>query len=92
MSEVLGNASVQYNDMVGTVAIDGPDQPGALYELVGLDPGEWSVVAYDIYGGYEATWVYVWAVPYGSVSYNDWHAAAAEGERASQGTEVPGSA
>jgi hypothetical protein len=80
MGDTLGDASVQYNDMRGTVAIDGPDFPEELYQLAGLDRDEWSIVGYEIYGGYEASYAHVWAMPIGSATYEDLKTAAARGE------------
>ena len=54
--ETLGEASVQYNDLKGTVAIDKNPDSDAVYELVGLDPREWFILAYDIYDDSASVW------------------------------------
>lgn len=54
--ETLGEASVQYNDLKGTVAIDKNPDSDAVYHLAGLEPGEWFILAYDIYGDSASVW------------------------------------
>jgi hypothetical protein len=81
MGHELGKAAVQYGDLRGTTSIDGPDDPDALYELAGISAAEWFIVAYEIYGGYDFTSAYVWAVPAGEAIYDDWAASARQGER-----------
>ncbi len=79
MGEKLGKASVQYGDLRGTVSIDRPDQEDTLYELAGLSREEWFIVAYEIYGTYEASGAYIWAIPTERAKYDYWEAQAAEG-------------
>jgi hypothetical protein len=57
-NETFGEASVQYNDFVGTAAFDANPDSDAIYELAALDRSQWIIVAYDIY----APAAYVWVV------------------------------
>jgi hypothetical protein len=82
MGERLGAAEVQYGDLRGTVAIDGPDDREELYELAGLSRDDWSI-AYDIGGTYDSTWASVWAVPR-DVTYEDWERMAREGRETAE--------
>ena len=79
MGETLGIAGVQYGDLRGTVSIDGPDQAERLYELAGLSREQWFIVAYEIYGSYDSTGAYVWAVPQDDANYEQWEQQAREG-------------
>lgn len=48
---VLGDASVSYTDWTGTAALDQRMTTKGLEEFVGLDPDEWTIVAFEIGGG-----------------------------------------
>lgn len=80
MGERLGTAGVQYGDFRGTVSIDEPDDEKALYELAGISPDEWHIVALEMHGSYDLTGAYVWAVPRGEASYDHWQSLAREGK------------
>lgn len=50
-AEALGPASEQYDDWLGTTALDDPHDDDALYHLAGLDPEEWTIVEVSMAGG-----------------------------------------
>jgi hypothetical protein len=47
----LTPASVQYNDWRGTAALDNPHRAEKLYELLGVDQDEWSILGLEMWGG-----------------------------------------
>jgi hypothetical protein len=81
MGQQFGKASVQYNDLRGTVSIDGPDDDERLYELAGLSKDEWFIAAYEIYGSYGSTSARVWAIPQNQANYDRWEEIARQGKK-----------
>jgi hypothetical protein len=51
MTRELEPASEQYNDYRGTVALDDPHRDEKLYEMLGIDHTEWSILAMELWGG-----------------------------------------
>ena len=78
--ELFEPASVQYDDMTGTAALDFEmDGRRRLLELAGVNPDEWSVCAVELYGGERLTGGSILAVSRALVAqYEDWHRVAAE--------------
>lgn len=48
---VLGEATEQYTDLKGTVALDNPHEDERLYEIAGLDSERWAIVGVSLAGG-----------------------------------------
>jgi len=48
---ILGAASEQYDDWLGTAALDDPNDLDPLYALSGLDREEWTIVGVSLAGG-----------------------------------------
>lgn len=77
---------MQYGDLRGTVAIDGPDEDERLYELAGIPKDEWFIVTYEIYGSYDSTLAYVSAVPQDEASHDKWSEQSREGRMTVEAT------